>query len=226
TSVTTDNSGVAKIALTSTQVGKITVSAKATADSQGKEASVTFVGPELGALGVGMQYVGKDESKMNIYSVVKFNGKPVQGVEVEMIKPRRSSALSDSRGRVSFEVTSSKELSEDVIIQLNNQSKTTRISFVRSFYLDLETHWNYDGGFRADGHDLFEARGHREKTVKLPASTSYINGYKWDGALIRPGISDFEITDKMRTLGGYCHLEGDYVQPSMVCEENRKSSSK
>lgn len=221
--VTTDNSGVAKIALTSTEAGKITVTAKATADSLGKEASVTFSGPELGAL-VGRQVVGKSFSRITISSVVTFNGKPVQGVEVMMNKPLRLSALSDSKGRVSFELTSENEVSEDVIIQLNHQSKKTRISFVRSFCLDLETHWNYDGGFWDNGgKTLFEMRGHGVNTVELSASTtSYISGYKWDGALIRSGISNFVVTDEMRTLGGYCHLEGDYIQPSMVCEEHRK----
>ncbi|EMY3521081.1 hypothetical protein AAIP46_003388 [Yersinia ruckeri] len=138
-----------------------------------------------------------------------------------MTEPMDLSCFSDSKGLVSFQLTESQEVSRVVVLKLAKDTKSMPVNFIRNFYLDLETHANYNGGFKADGHKLFEARGRRKKTVYISAAVLVINGYKWDGALIRPGIKNFDVTDKMRTVGGYCHLEGDYITPSMVCELKR-----
>ncbi|EKN4184259.1 Ig-like domain-containing protein, partial [Yersinia ruckeri] len=178
---------------------------------------------KLGALSA-TQVVYKYISTITVSAVVTTdNGQPVQGVNVLMTAPMDSSSFSDSKGRVSFQLSKSREEGSVVVLKLGKDTKSMPINFIRSFYLDLETHSNYDGGFKADGRWLFEARGRGKKTVCLSADVSLINGYKWDGALIRPGIEDFYVTDKMRTVGGYCHLEGDYITPSMVCEEKRSN---
>ncbi|ENA1774690.1 Ig-like domain-containing protein, partial [Yersinia ruckeri] len=219
----TDEYGVAQVSLTSQVAGRVGVNAKTAVDTGGKTITVTFTEAQykLGGLSA-TQVVSQHVSTITVSAVVTTDhGQPVKGVKVLMTAPMDSSCFSDSKGRVSFQLTESREVSRVVVLNLAKDSKSMPVNFIRNFYLDLKTHPNYDGGFKADGHRLFEARGRGTKTVYISAEVSVINGYKWDGALIRPGIEDFDVTDKMRTVGGYCHLEGDYITPSMVCEVKR-----